>query len=140
MLESEIKKLIVAINELNDTIRNTAIKTNESSSSVPEVSTAPDPVEPPPAPPASAVPMPGLPSLEGLDGLPTSDKKAPFSSPTDMVKYVSACYQAHGATHGTQMQQIIASLGVTNINELTPEKYDELYNKFEDLIAEATAQ
>lgn len=83
-------------------------------------------------PTAPAAPeMPPLPAFVA----PVEPPKpaAPFSDPKGMIEYVTNAYKAMGPVKGARIQEVITSLGVININEVTPERYGALYTGIEAL-------
>lgn len=100
---------------------------------VEKVAPAPVVVEAPvaPAPAAAAPEMPPLPAFVA----PVEPPKpaAPFSDPKGMIEYVTNAYKAMGPAKGARIQEVITSLGVININEVTPERYGALYTGIEAL-------
>lgn len=59
--------------------------------------------------------------------------KAPFTTTADMTNYIMTSYQALGPTVGANIQKVLADIGVKNVNEITPDKYDALYAGVEAL-------
>jgi hypothetical protein len=57
----------------------------------------------------------------------------PFTDTRGMIQYVTDAYKAMGAQKGARIQEIILSLGVQNINDITPEQYPALYAGIEAL-------
>lgn len=57
----------------------------------------------------------------------------PFTDTRGMIQYVTDAYKAMGAQKGARIQEIILSLGVQNINDITPEQYPALYTGIEAL-------
>jgi hypothetical protein len=50
-----------------------------------------------------------------------------------MISWVTTKWRTLGPVKGAEIQTVVQSLGVENINELTPDKYAELYAKVEAL-------
>ena len=85
---------------------------------------APTPVMPPP-PTFSAVPAPA----------PTAPAAAPFNDQKSLITYVMGAYSALGPQKGAQIQNVLTSLGCTNINDVKPEQYAALFAGVEALKA-----
>jgi hypothetical protein len=58
---------------------------------------------------------------------------APFTTPNEMIAWVTTKWRTLGPVKGAEIQTVVQSLGFENINELTPDKYAELYAKVEAL-------
>lgn len=58
---------------------------------------------------------------------------ARFADPKGMIQYVTEAYKAMGPAKGARIQEVIASLGVSNINEIAIEQYGALYAGVEAL-------
>lgn len=78
-----------------------------------------------PAPPSFAAPAPAAPAP-----VPAS---APFSDGQGLIAYVMDAYKSMGPTKGAQIQQVLTSIGVANINDVKPEQYATLYAGVEAL-------
>jgi hypothetical protein len=135
-LEQQIKELTQAIVELKHSVDDNTAAVASMLEQTPESH--------PPAGTASTAtqtPMPGFsPTQTSTPSEPTQQppaEKAPFTTPQEMVNYISQVYQDIGATHGAQLQQCMTELGVTNVNLLPAEKYDEFYAKVEAVKAAA---
>ena len=85
---------------------------------------APAPVMPPP-PTFSAVPAPA----------PAAPAAAPFNDQKSLITYVMGAYSALGPQKGAQIQNVLTSLGCTNINDVKPEQYAALFAGVEALKA-----
>lgn len=85
---------------------------------------APAPVMPPPptfsAPPVAALAAPAA---------------APFTDQKSLITYVMGAYSALGPQKGAQIQNVLTSLGCTNINDVKPEQYAALFAGVEALKA-----
>ena len=129
-IENQIAALTAAVVELTAVLKagNTGIAT------VPQT-LAPAPVPAPvaaapvapvmPAPPSFAAPAPAAPAP-----VPAS---APFSDGQGLIAYVMDAYKSMGPTKGAQIQQVLTSIGVANINDVKPEQYATLYAGVEAL-------
>ena len=77
-----------------------------------------------PAPPAFVAPAPAPASVAG---------GAPFSDGKGLIDYVMSAYKALGAAKGSQIQNVLVSLGYQNINDVKPEHYGALFAGVEAL-------
>jgi hypothetical protein len=77
-----------------------------------------------PAPPAFVAPAPALAPVAG---------GAPFSDGKGLIDYVMSAYKALGAAKGSQIQNVLVSLGYQNINDVKPEHYGALFAGVEAL-------
>lgn len=50
-----------------------------------------------------------------------------------MINYVMASYNELGPEKGGKIQEVMASMGLTNINDTKPEQYQALYQGIEAL-------
>ena len=147
-IETEISALTAAVTALTAAI--TARSVVAQPVEVPAPAPAPAPVAvvaaPVPAPVITAAPIP-VPKVIGetltgtvsMPPLPTfssvtvsSTGVAPFSDQKGMIGYVTDTYRALGA-RGGEIQNVIVSMGVSNINEVPASRYGELYQKVEAL-------
>ena len=77
-----------------------------------------------PAPPAFVAPAPAPASVAG---------GAPFSDGKGLIDYVMGAYKALGAAKGSQIQTVLTGLGYSNINDVKPEHYAQLFAGVEAL-------
>jgi hypothetical protein len=77
-----------------------------------------------PAPPAFVAPAPAPAPVAG---------GAPFSDGKGLIDYVMGAYKALGAAKGSQIQNVLVSLGYQNINDVKPEHYGALFAGVEAL-------
>lgn len=77
-----------------------------------------------PAPPAFVAPAPAPAPVTG---------GAPFSDGKGLIDYVMSAYKALGAAKGSQIQNVLVSLGYQNINDVKPEHYGALFVGVESL-------
>jgi hypothetical protein len=77
-----------------------------------------------PAPPAFVAPAPA-PAFAATG--------APFNDGKGLIDYVMASYKALGAAKGSQIQNVLTSLGYQNINDVKPEHYGALFAGVEAL-------
>jgi hypothetical protein len=80
-----------------------------------------------PAPPAFVAPAPvTAPAPQATGGAPFNDGKG-------LIDYVMSAYKALGAAKGSQIQNVLVSLGYQNINDVKPEHYGALFAGVEAL-------
>ena len=77
-----------------------------------------------PAPPAFVAPAPAPAPVAG---------GAPFSDGKGLIDYVMGAYKALGAAKGAQIQGVLTGLGYSNINDVKPEHYGQLFAGVESL-------
>jgi hypothetical protein len=77
-----------------------------------------------PAPPAFVAPAPAPAPVAG---------GAPFSDGKGLIDYVMGAYKALGAAKGSQIQTVLTGLGYSNINDVKPEHYAQLFAGVEAL-------
>ena len=58
---------------------------------------------------------------------------APFSDGKGLIDYVMGAYKALGASKGAQIQGVLTGLGYSNINDVKPEHYGQLFAGVEAL-------
>jgi len=78
-----------------------------------------------PAPPVFDNPVPE-PKVDVATGIPFNDSKG-------MIAYVMESYKALGAEKGQGIQKVLVELGYSNINDVDPAKYADLYSGIESL-------
>jgi len=101
------------------------------------------PAAPAPAPVVAAAPAPVTvsPSNPAMPAPPVFTPPAPAAAPagvpfTDgkgLIDYVMGAYKALGPQRGSQIQNVLTSLGYTNINDIKPEHYGALFAGVEAL-------
>lgn len=91
------------------------------------VSTMPAAPFPTPAAPAAAFTAPAAPAA-------ASPSKAPFTDQRGLVTYTMGKYKALGQEKGARIQDVLKSLGISNINEVPVEKYQAFYDAVEQLV------
>ncbi len=64
-----------------------------------------------------------------------SPSSAPFSDPKGLIGYMMAAYKQLGPIKGASLQQVLEKLGHTNVNNVQPAQYGELYAAVEALKA-----
>ena len=130
-LEAKIEELTAAVNAL------VAVMQRKPAAPAPVVAAAPAPVaaSAPVAAPAPAAPvMPPPPVFEAPAPAPAAPTaKAPFTDQKTLITYVMESYKQLGPVKGAQIQQVLGSLGVQNINDVKAEQYDAFYAGVEAL-------
>lgn len=132
-LESKIAELTEAVNRLITTLNSDpAPSVTPAAPAVPAPAPAPvvaAPVVPVPVPAAPAMPAPPAfvaPAAPVATGLPFSDAKG-------LIDYTMGAYKILGPQKGAAIQQVMASLGYSNINDVKPEHYTAFYQGIESL-------
>ena len=98
------------------------------SAPAPAVAPVTAPVAAPAAPAAPA--MPAVPVFEPAPPAPAPAVPAvevPFSDSNGMTQYVLNVYREIGPQRAAGIQAVIQQLGVTNINDIKPEQYGQLW-------------
>lgn len=130
-LETKIEALTAAVNQLIAVM-------SAGSASVPQPAPVVQ-VQPVAAPVAVAPTMPAPPTFAPPVAAPVAPAPvaaaAPFSTPQELMQYVMGAYQSMGPTKGAHIQGILTSLGHSNINDVKPEQYGQLYAAVEQLKA-----
>lgn len=138
-LEAKIETLSVLIGELIKTLD----KSNVTSVTPP---VAPAPAVVSAAPPAAPVPVatpapvvaaaPVMPPPPVFASAPTPAANAlPFSDSTSLVSYVMGVYRQIGAAKGAGIQNVLTSLGASNLTDVKPEQYAAFHAGIEALKA-----
>jgi hypothetical protein len=126
-LENKIEALTAAVLALTAKLEssNVAPAAPVAPAPAPVVQVAPVVTAPAmPAPPAFIAPVPApAPVVAG----------APFSDGKGLIDYVMSAYKALGAAKGSQIQNVLVSLGYQNINDVKPEHYGQLFAGVEAL-------
>ena len=126
-LENKIEALTAAVLALTAKLEssNVALAAPVAPAPAPVVQVAPVVAAPAmPAPPAFIAPAPApAPVIAG----------APFSDGKGLIDYVMSAYKALGAAKGSQIQNVLVSLGYQNINDVKPEHYGQLFAGVEAL-------
>jgi len=126
-LENKIEALTAAVLALTAKLEssNVAPAAPVAPAPAPVVQVAPVVAAPAmPAPPAFVAPAPApAPVIAG----------APFSDGKGLIDYVMSAYKALGAAKGSQIQNVLVSLGYQNINDVKPEHYGQLFAGVEAL-------
>jgi hypothetical protein len=132
-LESKIEALTVAVAQLTAVMQAGKATVQQAAPVV--QAPAPAPVAAPVAAPVVAA-MPAPPTFAPPNPNPgPTTPGAPFTDPQGLMQYVMGAYQAMGPAKGAQIQQILSHIGCTNINEVKPEQYGQLYTLVEQLKA-----
>ena len=138
-LEAKIETLSVLIGELIKTLD----KSNVTSVTPP---VAPAPAVIPAAPPAAPIPVattvpvvaaaPIMPPPPVFATAPTPAANAlPFSDANTLVAYVMGVYRQIGAAKGAGIQNVLTSLGASNLTDVKPEQYAAFHAGIEALKA-----
>ena len=102
---------------------------NPTPVAMPVATPAPAPVvatpAPAPAPQVAAAPAPA--------SVPAGPTPVPFTTQKELITYVMAAYKQLGPTKGAQIQQVMNTIGIGNINEVKPEMYKPLFDGIEAL-------
>ena len=126
-LENKIEALTAAVLALTAKLEssNVAPAAPVAPAPAPVVEVAPVVAAPVmPAPPAFVTPAPAPAPVAG---------GAPFSDGKGLIDYVMSAYKALGAAKGSQIQNVLVSLGYQNINDVKPEHYGQLFAGVEAL-------
>ena len=91
---------------------------------------APQPAAPQPAAPQPAAPQPVAPQPAAPQPAATG---IPFNDAQGMINYVMAAYNELGPEKGSKIQEVMSSMGLTNINDTKPEQYQTLFQGVEAL-------
>ena len=142
-LEAKIETLSVLIGEL--------IKTLDKSNATPVTppvapAPAPAPAVVSAAPPAAPIPVaPTAPVVAAApimppppvfaSGLTVAANALPFSDSTSLVSYVMGVYRQIGAAKGAGIQNVLTSLGASNLTDVKPEQYAAFHAGIEALKA-----
>jgi pyruvate/2-oxoglutarate dehydrogenase complex dihydrolipoamide acyltransferase (E2) component len=129
-LETKIEALTAAVNQLIAVM-------SAGSASVPQPAPVAQaqPAAPVAAPVVPAPAMPAPPTFAAPAPASAVGPAAPFSTPQELMQYVMGAYQAMGPTKGANIQGILTHLGHSNINDVKPEQYGQLYAMVEQLKA-----
>ena len=138
-LEAKIETLSVIIGELIKTLDK-----SNATSVTPPVAPAPAvvPAAPPAAPVPAATPAPVvapvsvMPPPPVFATAPTPAANAlPFSDANTLVAYVMGVYRQIGAAKGAGIQNVLTSLGASNLTDVKPEQYAAFHAGIEALKA-----
>lgn len=134
-LESKIEQLTQAVIQLTAAMQqggngNTASRPVEA-----PVQAAPAPVVTV-APVQQATAMPAPPAFNApAAAVAPAVSGAPFSDVQGMIQYVMSAYQSMGPEKGAKIQGILQSMGYSNINDVKPEHFGQLFQGVEALKA-----
>lgn len=144
-LESKIDALNASIVALTEVMKNATVSLPAApmapvAAPVVQAPVVPAPivqVEVPVAAPVAAAPvMPEPPSfIAPVAPVAPAAPAAPFSDSKGLVAYVMAAYTDLGAVKGAQIQNVLTSLGYSNINDVNPDHYAALVQGVEALKA-----
>ena len=100
---------------------------------------APIPTPTPAAPviaPVASIPVPPPVVTAPAVAPPVPSGVVPFVDQKGMIKWIMDVYKVMGATKGKEIQTVLTTIGITNINEVKPEHYAALYAGVEALRVE----
>lgn len=131
-IEKLIGDLTIAINSLT-----IALNQRAGGAGAPIVQQAPTPVapvQPQFAAPAAAMPAPPsfAPPAQPQFAAPAAPQ-VPFADGAGLIAYVMDAYKTMGAQKGAQIQNVLNSIGVQNINDVKPEQYGAVFQGVEAL-------
>lgn len=136
-LETEIKALTAAVTLLRETIAGQfplIVKTDQPVPSpiAPAIAAAPA-MPPVPFPGAGAAPTftapaPVVPPMPAIAPDSAVAPGRPFNDVAGATAWVISRYNALGA-RGSEIQKVLATLGITNIQETKPEQFDALFTQ-----------
>ena len=135
-LESKIEDLTAAVTALTAVLA--AQRPAQAATVAPAPVAAPVPAPAPvvTAPVAAPTPvMPPPPTFSAVPAAPAAPAAAPFTDQKSLITYVMGAYSALGPQKGAQIQNVLTSLGCTNINDVKPEQYAALFAGVEALKA-----
>src|SRR5574343_295967 len=122
-LESKIETLSVLIGEL--------IKTLDKNATLSVAAPAPDPT--PIAAPVAAAPV--MPPPPVFTSEPATPAALPFTDSASLVAYVMGVYRQIGPAKGAGIQNVLTSVGATNLTDVKPEQYAAFHAGIEALKA-----
>lgn len=135
-LESKIEDLTAAVTALTAVLA--AQRPAQAATVAPAPIAAPVPAPAPvvAAPVAAPAPvMPPPPTFSAVPAPAPAPAAAPFTDQKSLITYVMGAYSALGPQKGAQIQNVLTSLGCTNINDVKPEQYAALFAGVEALKA-----
>ena len=92
-------------------------------------------VQPAPIPAAHVMVTPVAPSVQATP-VAASPSDCPITDQPSLIAYVMTSYKDMGPVKGNQIQGVLATLGITNINEAKPEQYAAIHAGVEALKAQ----
>ena len=135
-LEAKIETLSVLIGELIKTLDKGTVLTQ-----APAPAPVAAPVAPPPAPapapapaPVAAAPVMPPPPVFASAPIPPAES-LPFHDSTTLVAYVMGVYRQIGPAKGAGIQNVLTSIGASNLTDVKPEQYAQFYAGIEALKA-----
>lgn len=130
-LEQLIADNTAALKELTEVLRNADQPVTTATATVESAPAAPvEPATPATPPPVAEAPAPQVTAPTPAPAAPV-EATAPFTDHQGLMAYIMGKYQSLGAEKGAQIQQILATLGFNNINDVTADKYGELHSQVE---------
>lgn len=136
-LESKIEDLTAAVTALTAVLA--AQRPAQAATVAPALVAAPVPAPAPVVAAPVAAPAPVMPPPPTFSAppvaAPAAPAAAPFTDQKSLITYVMGAYSALGPQKGAQIQNVLTSLGCTNINDVKPEQYAALFAGVEALKA-----
>ena len=130
-LEQLIADNTAALKQLTEVLRNADQPVTTATAPVESAPAAPvEPATPATPPPVAEAPAPQVTAPTPAPAAPV-EATAPFTDHQGLMAYIMGKYQSLGAEKGAQIQQILATLGFNNINDVTADKYGELHSQVE---------
>jgi hypothetical protein len=128
MLEEKIDKLTEAVYYLAKVMKESGVPAPVVKEEVKPAPVVKEEVKPEPT-------MPAPPELTNPTPEPVVDPavQCPFNDKEGLIAYVMDMYTKLGADKGSQIQGVLSNLGFANINDVTSDKYIELYLGIEGL-------
>lgn len=134
-LESKIEDLTAAIHAL---VAAMGQRPAQAATVAPAPVAAPVPAPAPVVAAPVAAPAPVMPPPPTFSAPPVAapaPAAAPFTDQKSLITYVMSAYSALGPQKGAQIQNVLTSLGCTNINDVKLEQYAALFAGVEALKA-----
>jgi len=136
-LELRIEELTKAVIELTAQLNKQDGHVSDAPVPAPVAAPAPAPLAPPlsfqpPAPAPAPVQTPEPVAVAPVAPV-VQATSCPITTAKELLEYVMAAYAQLGAAKGPSMQAILSACGVTNINEVTPDKFGYIWSNIEAL-------
>jgi len=119
-IESNLKRIADSNDEIVELL-------TASLGDTPAAPAAPAPAAPAPAAPAPAAPAPASPAPA------PAQSTVPFSDKNGLMQYVMNKYKQLGPEKGAQIQAILVSLNLSNINDVEPAQFEQFYTSVEGI-------
>ena len=139
-LEVKIEALTASVNQLIAVM--SAVQQSAPTAPVVQTPLASAPTAPVSATPTNPVQsqqmapvMPALPTFAPAPApvVAAPVSTAPFTNAQGVMEYTMGAYKAMGPEKGNKIQGILQSMGVQNLNDLTPEQYAQFHQAVEQL-------